>query len=385
MRSRSSPSSEVVWMATSEGDGSDAECPACEGAFKNEHGMKIHYAQAHDGSIAGVTCTCDWCGDEFPMKPGKAEARRFCGEDCFHEFEREPSPDAPWREEETLLDLYLGSGMNRSEVATELGCDHPTISKWLDRYDIRKPWERKAVLQKMHTDETMPAGVIADRLGCVERTISTWLNKHDIQLRGNGHRTPYSRTEHPPNTVCEHCGDDFYKKPSAKERRDTHFCWRGCWAEYVETTDFAPDSGVGRRKKAVRVVIECDNCGAEDTRPPNIVYDTNFCDSSCMYEFQRGENHPLWAGGPSEYGPGWNEAKKERVRERDGRTCQECGRTEEEHLEHHGRKHSVHHLQRPETIRDPDVHNHPDNLLTLCLGDCHSKWERLRPLRPHAE
>ena len=101
------------------------------------------------------------------------------------------------------------------------------------------------------------------------------------------------------------------------------------------------------------------------------------------YETPCGEDNPLWKGGTFPYGSGWNDAKKEQVRERDGRECQCCGRAEEEHIELYGRKHSVHHIQKARDFDDPEQRNHPDNLITLCESkECHKRWEQMSPLRP---
>ena len=96
-----------------------------------------------------------------------------------------------------------------------------------------------------------------------------------------------------------------------------------------------------------------------------------------------GKDNPNWRGGAFPYGSGWNEAKKEQVRERDGRECQCCGRPEDEHIELYGRKHSVHHIQKARDFDDPKQRNHPDNLITLCESkECHKRWEKMAPLRP---
>ncbi|WP_394742940.1 homing endonuclease associated repeat-containing protein [Natronococcus roseus] len=86
---------------------------------------------------------------------------------------------------------------------------------------------------------------------------------------------------------------------------------------------------------------------------------------------------------PLDYGSGWNEEKKEQVRERDDRICQNpgCGRTEEEHIEEFGMKQPVHHITPADQINNPEERNDPDNLITLCCDGCHQKWEGI-PLRP---
>jgi len=59
-----------------------------------------------------------------------------------------------------------------------------------------------------------------------------------------------------------------------------------------------------------------------------------------------GENNINWAGGKSfeEYPREWNEILKEKIRDRDGRICQKCGKTEEEELKEYGRKLAVNHI-----------------------------------------
>lgn len=96
-----------------------------------------------------------------------------------------------------------------------------------------------------------------------------------------------------------------------------------------------------------------------------------------------GEDHPRWNGGLFPYGRGWNEEKKELVRERDNRECQSCGRSESEHTDLFGKRHSVHHIQKARSFDNPERRNRPSNLVTLCeTKECHRKWERMSPLRP---
>lgn len=63
-----------------------------------------------------------------------------------------------------------------------------------------------------------------------------------------------------------------------------------------------------------------------------------------------------------EYPMGWCDTLKERIRDRDDRKCQLCGKTKKEN----GRKLDVHHI-------DEDKHNlNPKNLISLCAS-CHGK------------
>jgi hypothetical protein len=140
----------------------------------------------------------------------------------------------------------------------------------------------------------------------------------------------------------------------------------------------------GGKKK----VVECKHCN-ERFEAWEYTLDTDrFCSKDCFDDWQiesghlSGENNPNYNGGPAKYGPGWNETKKEMVRERDGRKCQNCGLSEARHVEVFGERHTVHHIIKARVYDDPEKRNHPDNLITLCKGKCHRKWEAMSPLRP---
>jgi hypothetical protein len=77
-----------------------------------------------------------------------------------------------------------------------------------------------------------------------------------------------------------------------------------------------------------------------------------------------GENHWNWQDGKSfePYGIEFNDELKERIRKRDGYTCQECGKTQKE-LD---RKLDVHHIDYDKQ------NNNEDNLISLC-SSCHMK------------
>lgn len=59
----------------------DNICPTCGGEFASERGVKIHHKQAHGESIK-PTVTCEWCEDEFQVKPRRLDTARFCSSEC---------------------------------------------------------------------------------------------------------------------------------------------------------------------------------------------------------------------------------------------------------------------------------------------------------------
>lgn len=94
----------------------------------------------------------------------------------------------------------------------------------------------------------------------------------------------------------------------------------------------------------------------------------------------RGASHPNYSGGEIVYGKGWNEDKKEAVRERDGFECQVCGKSQKEELAQNDRRLSVHHIINARKFDDPEKRNDMDNLVTLCHKH-HMEWEGI-PLQP---
>lgn len=184
---------------------------------------------------------------------------------------------------------------------------------------------------------------------------------------------------------CDYCGQVKKKEPRRIDNTNHNFCDKDCEAKW-RSDRF---SGEGHPAwTGPRVEVECGFCGKTKKIRPKLAeeQDRHFCDVDCSSaahsKYMSGESSPLWKGGPQPYGRGWNDDKKEAVRERDGRKCVQCGRTEEEHLEKFGEKHTVHHVHKARDVNDPEVRNAMENLVTLCRAkDCHWRWEGI-PLRP---
>lgn len=172
---------------------------------------------------------------------------------------------------------------------------------------------------------------------------------------------------------CDFCGDPVSRKPSVAEKQNNTFCSEVCWGNWLSENRVGED-----HPEYSKVDVECEWCGEiyETLRPER----TRFCSASCNNEWLSsisGKDHPAWNGGESsriKYGPGWNEKKRQTVRQRDNFKCQVCGMTEEEHIEDCGRSLNVHHQTPAREFDDPHVRNHPDNLITLCAS-CHVKVE----------
>lgn len=121
-----------------------------------------------------------------------------------------------------------------------------------------------------------------------------------------------------------------------------------------------------------QISLSCKWCSKEITRTPSQIErgEDSFCNKECFGLFHSREmkgkyEGPFnfnWKGGVSfePYGPEFNEKLKEEIRDRDGRICQCCGKTELEHLQEIGERLIVHHI-------DYDKMNSKEfNLITLC-------------------
>lgn len=233
---------------------------------------------------------------------------------------------------------------------------------------------------KSHENELEKPTITCVQCGKVEERWPGEIEKADIHYcskdcRGkheNNHRT----------VQCDYCGDDVEKRGGQFEKYDHHFCDIRCSSDWT-AENFEQVSGPDN-PKYTRVELVCERKGCEETRElrPSERDNRRFCSKSCAYEHRVGENNPLWKENTVHgYGRGWNEEKREAVRERDGCKCQFCGKTQSEELETAGRKLSVHHVTPARMFDDAQKRNGMSNLLAVCQS-CHTKWEQIAPLRP---
>jgi len=66
--------------------------------------------------------------------------------------------EAPWKNEDTLRELYHGERMSQSEIAEELGCSIATISYWMDKHGIDTRSVYQANLKNYVTYRQVPSG-----------------------------------------------------------------------------------------------------------------------------------------------------------------------------------------------------------------------------------
>jgi len=307
------------------------ECPTCGRTdFKNEKGMLQHHTMVHGESLTVKELECANCGEKFSRQRTniKNEDVVCCSNDCLFE----------WKSDNL-------SGEN-----------HP---QW---QGLSKDCE--ACGDSFHVSRS-----IIDKRRTCSYECRDYLKSQE--LSGEDHHQYKERV----GLECGTCGSDFEVYPFQAEFRQ--FCSHECAVDIEGEDHWLYDC----------IIVECAWCGSELERHPYRLdrSDNQFCDQECLGKWNTennvGEAHPNFEGGRFPYGPGFSPGKKEKVRDRDGRRCVNCGRTEEEHIQKFGRKHSVHHIQKARSFEDPEARNDMSNLVTLCEATCHSKWEGI-PLRP---
>lgn len=78
-------------------------------------------------------------------------------------------------------------------------------------------------------------------------------------------------------------------------------------------------------------------------------------------------------GGALRYGPDWPQTRQ-RVLERDGHECRECGMSNDTHEKRRGHGLHVHHIQPLREFEEVEEANRLENLVALCAS-CHQRLE----------
>lgn len=286
-------------------------CPTCDEGFDTETDMKIHHKLSHGESIAGVEKPCEQCGEPFRRCPSLAERGRFCSQECWQLNQR-----------------------NRIAITCE-GCGV-----------VFEVVESKASSRRFCSNEC--------RRNRIEKTCPGCGGAYEVTASMEG-QFRYCSTEcrSEDRTIeleCENCGEVF--ENWASESNHQRFCSRDCYLVWARRDSPSMD---------------CEVCGVEFLYRPSKEGYRRFCSKKCHHRAMRMGLDPIWE---NPYGQGWDEGKREEIREREGRQCWDCKRDESEFNE---RLH-VHHIVPADTIDDATIRNSSTNLVALCRG-CHKKWE----------
>ena len=181
--------------------------------------------------------------------------------------------------------------------------------------------------------------------------------------------------------ICKQCGIEFPVEPAIIKSGRGKFCTTKCMSIWYSKHTIGENNSNWKGGKVKRI---CENCGIEFPIDPSKIKQGRgrFCSPKCQNKWQskyrRGENNPSWQGGISfePYCSKFNDDFKEYIREKFGRVCFLCPKTEEEN----GRRLSVHHVNYNKDCGCDD--DETCQFVPLCIG-CNSKvnfnremWEK---------
>lgn len=176
--------------------------------------------------------------------------------------------------------------------------------------------------------------------------------------------------------VCEFCGKTYRKMYVSGTSK---YCSRECVIE-KRKQEGMPD---GWRQSIVDGLEDVDMSHTEEWKEEmsekfsgrDITWGDKISESLTGKEmpWHKGEKNHNWNGGyQPRYGYSWTRKLKRKIRERDNRECQVCGKTKKESE----RKLDVHHIVpfKKFGTENHEKANREENLITLCRG-CHMKVE----------
>lgn len=117
--------------------------------------------------MSGEGFVCESCGKSLDTKAGLRSHERAC--------------ESPWRDEETLRELYVEKGLSRQDIGERLGCSGSAVRNWLSEFGISAddrappPWQDKETLRELRLYEGLTVREIGERLGSSSGIISRWL------------------------------------------------------------------------------------------------------------------------------------------------------------------------------------------------------------------
>jgi transposase len=265
------------------------------------------------------------------------------------------SGEAEYRDKEWLRGQYIDQERTQVEIAKICGVTDETISYWMQRHSIptqskqsqKEIYHGEEWLRQKYHGEGKDAPEIAEECGTTPSVIFKWLVKNGIETRGrevSGTYTPYADT----------LGDGGWLREQYQE---------------AERTSLEIADEVGSSGRAVRRWLEKHGIGTR----------------SRAEAVPSGPESPLSIEEPAgNYGAGWSEGKKQRVREAAGNECEGCGMSQEEHRNQYDVALHVHHITPARQIDNPKERNAVDNLTPLCYS-CHRTAEQMVPLYPFVD
>lgn len=306
-------------------------------------------------------------------------------------------PDQRLKDAKWLHSQYVEKEKTTTEIGRICDCGASTVGSWLKRHEIELRGGGRPVvdqrlrdpdwLREQYVVEQKTTIEIADLCDCSNVSVSKYLDEFGIESR-SGPVPVDDRLKDPDWLRKRYVGDKKSTIEIAEECDcDNQTVRRKLIKNGIETrqTTPTPDARLKDREWLYGEYVD------QGRNTYQIAEDCGCAKSTVLDWLRRhdievrepggylsGSDHPNWNEEAKHYGPGWNEAKKQAVRERDNRTCQDprCSVTQSEQLEKFGQKLHVHHLRKARDVDDPKERNSKENLITLC-AQCHQRWEKI--------
>lgn len=224
-----------------------------------------------------------------------------------------------------------------------------------------------------------------DNCGNTIERIPAEIERTNTQFCDRECKHEYDRGADPVD--CDNCGETIYRKPTKLKKNNNNFCSQECYGKHKSREKEVPceycGSPVTKKRSQIKyndihfcdpqchgkyqrnkIQVPCDNCGEEIWKKPSVIseYENQFCNLECKNQYFTGERHPQYTEGKTDF-HSTREAKQWRkeIFERDGYTCQECGKE--------GGVINAHHIEH--VSESPKKRTDLDNGITLCI-DCHA-------------
>lgn len=286
---------------------------------------------------------------------------------------------------EQLEELYLVQELSMKKMSMVLGVGYNTVKRRIEEYGIEKR-DRVETVKEAFRQKHAEIGYRLTTLSCPEcqkqfqiKTAS--LDRSELHFCSQSCLGKHRNRLNPlspkkgKEVHCENCGKKIYRAKNRLENAKALVCSNDCRVEWMKKEGIMAGEN---NPNYASFSVSCYCCGKETLRTPSKLSERNYCSVECMsLDYQRrliGLNNPNWQGGwDNKYGPHWKRISIE-VRERDGFTCQRCGRHKDELV---GTEvlHAHHIIPFRLFNGDMELAHRKENLVTLC-SLCHPYVEK---------
>lgn len=107
--------------------------------------------------------------------------------------------DTPWRDPETLRQLYVGEKLSTGQIGDRFGVTSQTVRKYLDRYGIERPrpWDDRDTLRELYHGKMLNQREIGELFDVSADAIRRAMQRHGVEVRDAGQRQKLDKWKGP--------------------------------------------------------------------------------------------------------------------------------------------------------------------------------------------